>query len=280
MDCGLAIAPPVLAFRTLKCRHVVHHSCSVCRWPPCAEAEGRGVRPKLPRPVAFILHCLVGMFGAADAFVGDWRRSVMMASSFGMLWLCVPLVLPARWLTGYDATDFVYVALMTARLGSLIKSPELVATLCLWITGRFGFEWGFGSAADFLSSVAVGTALVSAFRAYDNVGSVVVGAYAFWLVWRPPSAWDFHAGNCCGMYTALAMSASVSIVTSVVVSSVTFYTFHGATTLHAWVILTRGFSPQSRDPFDAYTAEAVRSICWLLTVWFFARGVRHNIFKP
>ena len=258
----------IWATTALECGHLAHEDC-----------EGKDCKLYCAPPKRFWLlewaaYVVFGAFGAADAFMGRKRRSVMVASTFGILWAIDVVLSPLRWLTGWDLTDFLYVALVVTRFSALLGVPkEAAAAAAMWVSGRYGFEWGRGSLLDAATSIPLAAAFVWVFRQYDVLGSAAVAGYAFWYVWRKPTVHDVHCGNCCGLWTMAMVSLVVSSFTAFVVGSAAFKTFEGATVLHAWFVCTRLFPRQTKDPFDKFSAELIRAVCHVAGVVFFVRGV-------
>jgi hypothetical protein len=244
----------------LPCGHVVHAACSACL---------RCTPKPLPRPLGFAAYALLGAFGASEHAQGKYRRAVMLSSTFGTLWaldmLCTPLKAVVQ------PFDFLYCALLTYGLPRLFPAPpEFAAALALWIAGEYGFE--FHPYVDFPLSVTVFTMTLLAFRAHDQFGSTAICALVFYLTWRPPTMWDFHCGNCCGLYTALLFSVLVSGFSALVVGSAAYSTFQGATLVHAWILCRLAFPKQTRDPFNSASSELIRAVSNLAGLLLMRRG--------
>lgn len=229
--------------------------------------------------IAWVLGPIFNVFGAVDAYMGRYRRSIMIATSFGMLWALGVVLVPLRKLTDIDLFELSYVAIMTWRWGSLVSFryvPECIAVVSCWVAGRFGFEWNRGTWFDFATSVAVAIPCVLAFRMFDEVGSLITLFYLFKSMWSWPTIWSFQLGNCCGAGTLAAFWFVLTSVTSIVVSSIGYKYFKGATVLHAWFVCGALFPKQTKDPFDRWTSQTVRSICSFAALVFFQRSLRHN----
>ena len=261
---------PILTWdvHVLECRHLAHRGCTKCA--PCDPKRRRN------RYVTRIGLFLFGAFGGSDAFVGDHRLSVMLALTFGGLWSLRLILVPVFYVLGkYDPTELLFVFVFATYYGGIHQ--EFVVALALWIAGMYGYELGFGSVLDFTVSVSIFTGLLMAFRIHDAVGACIVALYVFRVVWKKPTIWDLHPGNCCGVGTAFLIMIIVSGVSATVVGMTVFHSFHVATVLHGTFLASTLFSRQTRDPFDRDTAEIVRSIGAVFAVAVFARKARSQI---
>lgn len=276
MDCMEMIAPPVLATRTLACRHVVHHTCDTCRWPACVAAD----RPTLnfPFPLDRLYFALSGANGVADWLMGNDRRAVMHASSMGLLFLCTPVIWLGEAVFEYDATDFVYLIITTILYGIplgryWVYGPETIACLALWISGRYGYEWGHGWFLDFFSSVGVATCVVCAVRSNDVSGSAALGILLFWSSWSRPRFWDFNPGTLFGVYGVGAVTFLQFVLAPAIANGVIWYTFRFATILHAWFVVHLFPRQRNTKTFGTRLSSVLLSVIWTM-VFLYSR--RHN----
>lgn len=257
----------VFQMRVMPCRHVAHQwcrgECSACVAPP----------PNVL--MRFLTLTWLGVMGDAHAKAGQHRRSVMMATTLGFLWAAQPLVIVLR--LGFPHVDFWAFFLIFVYLWYPFVGETTASCLALWIAGRFEV---MGSTYGFLTrfSVDVGTcvAATGAFRLSDVSGSLVVFAYVFGRVWRMPSMWDVHLGNCCGAGSLTLGVFGVCLLTALLVSGLTHETFDGVGPLHAAAICGAAFRPQTADPFTPLISARIREVAWFVFVAFLVLGSSHN----
>lgn len=237
--------------RTLGCRHVAHASCPACCFV-CTPYFGKSGM------VNTALVTVMGQMGWAQHLTGDWRGSIMYASTFGFLWFLKPFV----WLTG--SNDFVYLIIVGYLYSGLFGS-ELPACVALWVSGMYGFET---FPLPFIVDNAVCLVGVRLFRVSDVAGSMVAFLLAFRAVWTWPRMWDVHVGNCCGAGSLMLAVAFASAVSATAVAGLTHETFDVVPSLHAWFIVRALFPRQTKDPFTMTSASHVRTVCWALFIIF------------
>lgn len=243
------------ATRVLECRHVAHSWCvgSVCF--ACDPPQSKCAR--------FWLLAYKGVMGEAHAELGQHRKSVMMASTLGFLWISQPFI----WLgVPENALHFV---MFTWLYRSWIGTAQ-ASCVAMWISGMYG---GNG----FFMDVATCCASTHAFRFSDASGSAAVFIYAFYLIWRRPSMWDVHVGNCCGAWSAGLAVFFASSMSGIFAASLTRETFSVATPLHAYLICRVLFSPQTKDPFTKTSARRAREVFWFALFVFLLLGQRFVI---
>lgn len=258
--CGEPLSMP-FAMREHPCRHIAHawcyeRGCAVCR-PP--EAPSR-----LRRALGFVLDLTwYGVMGEAHARNGERRRSVMMASTLGFLWALQPAALLLRPL-GLDAEPAFFFALFVWLYRRWLGTT-LAAALALWVSGQLNaLSDAYAHPAAYALDVLACAALTAGFRYSDVSGSLAVFCVVFAKVWRRPSMWDLHAGNCCGAWSVFAGVLFASLVAASAAAGLVHETFDAVGPLHAWLVARLVFGRQARDPFSALAARRIREAFWVL----------------
>lgn len=266
--------PIIISFETVmfECEHVVHRWCADGGCPLCAPPliEEKKQRTMLSR---FVNMTPMGFMGSSYAAEGDYRRSVMMASTLGVLWTLTSfssiVILPIKFLflrgNRWAVIErfmffFIFIWLWGRWVGT-----NAASCAALWIGGEYetlgsGRNGGVRAVFD----VSVCTGLTHVFRLSDVTGSLAVFIAVFGRIWSWPGMWDIHIGNCCGVWSMLGAAAVSSFLAGSFAGGVTRETFDHVAPIHAWLVVHFLFQKQGVDPFDAVWSERIRNGFWAL----------------
>ncbi len=196
-----------------------------------------------------------GIMGDAHAASEEYRRSVMMASTLGLLWLFQPVTAACKKILRRDPESVLYFFVFVWRYEPFVGTT-ISSCLALWISGAYGSAWGF------VPDAAVCVAATTAFKWSDVTGSLAVFTVVFLKIWRAPSMWDVHWGNCFGAWSVLTAVLFSAFLSAVVASSLVHETFNSVGILHANLVVYALFNAQTADPFTPQTASLARKLFW------------------
>lgn len=266
----------IFALRLVEpCKHVAHQwckedKCVFCYRPP------RWYDKILARVLTYTWY---GMMGDAHAMLGEYRRSVMMATTLMFYWaigLLVKFILKGLGpvlrfvripVPTYDNALYfiIFVWWYERLLGTAVSS-----CLALWISGEYGMDWAHpaGHAVDM--SLCVVTTY--AFSWWDLTGALTVFMITFHKVWSWPRIWDIHPGNCCGAGSVAFAVGVTGVVAGTFTGALTRETFKWTAPIHAVFVTRVLFDKQTTDPFSAGVALCVRQVYWVLFIVFLVLG--------
>lgn len=273
------------------CKHAAHQWCTVNRCTFCYKPPSS--YRSMFRALSYTWY---GFMGEAQAGAGEYRRSVMMASTLGFLWAAelilklirfvtrpvtrylsipIPNHEPALYFIVFVWLYYRFVDLLVFRwippwlagrhVGTLV--PSCVA---LWVSGEYGMDWIHP--AGHVVDIGLCLATTHAFQWWDLTGSVAVFLVVFHHVWRWPSIWDIHSGNCCGAWSVTLGMFVSSFVSGLVLGAIVHETFDSVPAVHSILITRFLFSKQVADPFTEFSASRVREVFWGIFVMFLVLG--------
>lgn len=235
------------AMRAYECKHIAHSWCfqQQKKCPACVVAPP--APPKSSWTWWILSATWYGIMGEAHARNGEYRRSVMMATTLGFLWSTQPFVALVRLLFKRDLETPVFFMLFVWLYSKWLGST-LASCVALWIAGEYGIAtWPY--AAGYAVDILICTAFTYLFQIWDVTGSLAVFVVTFRAIWRWPSMWDIHAGNCCGAGSVLAGVFLAALMGACAASGLVHETFDAVRPMHAWIVARSLFNRQTEDPF-------------------------------
>lgn len=245
LRCSVCWAPIVdLKCVLHACAHPAHETCldgecARCRGPPPSLLQTYAVAPAL--------WVVGGPLGLHALAVGEYRRAVMHASTFGLFTLAS--MLPVRQPLWYS--DAAFAASVAVLYGWTWWGRLLAPGVSFWVSGAAtcGLE---PAALDLAATAVCMGALAWVHETHPFADAVLIMACAARRLWTWPTIWDVHCGNCCGLWSMLVFVSLVTLSPSVLLG---FSGEHRAFVV-CYLASTQFLARQTRDPFTKDFAYA------------------------
>lgn len=281
--CRQRVTNVALTYTFPDCEHLAH---IWCHDKPCKRCH-----PDPPSPIVFLLYRLAfGWLGHAYLRSGEYRRAVMMASAPVYL-NAVSLVLTMlrrvvtfdtilaekhvhMFVTSYMSS--VYIPLVYVFVPWIHTNTPmiLVCSVTAWISGLFTTHLiptkGTSAVAAFIVDVGALYIVAGLFGYAERINIPIIFILVFRYVFTVPNfLWDLSLFNCFGLENMARGLAVLAGIVAGILSFASYHTWqHQTPLMQTYAVVNLIASPQTDDPFTAWSASWIVSLLMAQTVVF------------
>lgn len=255
---------PVTGYHEGPCGHLMHQTCETGACRLCQPL----LEDKL---VASAVWAMGGFMGLSDLMLRQYYMAVLHSLCPGYFFLyrliligLRDVVLSRLYRTHSEMDEYVFL------FSCYLAFPPEFAVVAMWVTGFYYMpinELYRGPYPRLVeAAVSMGCMAMALMALHENeaVGVTLVSATAAYRMWKWPTIWDIHLGNCFG-FLSMAMFVGGSLCVGVFVHQ----TFHTVAYVQIHILSQVFFSQRSmRHYFKAQDATIIAflSVAWTVSI--------------